>query len=267
MAQDEEKSIDSEGRQPVWEHLDELRTRLIKVVVAVMLTTALAYNYAEPMVRWLEAPLLRALPPDQAFLYFTGIADKFFAYLKVSMVAGIALASPYLLWQLWGFVAPALEQKEKKFVVPFVFFGTLSFGCGIAFGYYIVLPTGYDFLIHFGSPHEKPLITITEYFSLTLKLLLALGLVFEVPVVMGLLARFGVIRADTLRHVRKQAIVINAIVAAILTPTPDAFTMILVLVPLHLLFELGIVVVSWIEKTDERDDNDEAGGRRDPLPV
>ena len=252
MAENGSQSAPNE--QPVWEHLEELRTRLVRVTIALLITTIIAYQYAEKLVRWLEAPLLKALPPDQAFLYFTGIADKFFAYVKVSFVAGLAIASPYLLMQLWGFVAPALEQKERKLVVPFTVFGTLALVAGIAFGYFVVLPTGYHFLIHFGSPHEKPLITMSEYFSLTLKLLLALGLVFEVPVVMGLLARFGVIQADTLRRVRKQAIVVNAIVAAVLTPTPDAFTMMLVLVPLLLLYELGIAVVAWMEKAGRIDE-------------
>lgn len=244
--------------QPVWEHLDELRTRLVRVTVALSLTTLIAYQYSDKLVRWLEAPLLKALPADQAFLYFTGIADKFFAYMKISFVAGLALSSPYLLIELWGFVAPALERHEKKLVVPFTVFGTLAFVLGLAFGYYVVLPTGYDFLIHFGSAHEKPLITISEYFSLTLKLLLALGLVFEVPVIMGLLARFGVIQADMLRRVRRQAIVVNAILAAVLTPTPDAFTMLLVMGPLVLLYELGIAVVAWMEK---------AGRVHEPQPA
>ncbi len=254
----------NEDRQPVWEHLDELRSRLIRVTIAVILATLLTYQFSERLVRWLEAPLLKALPASQAFLYFTGVADKFFAYLKVSVIAGLVLVSPYLLFELWGFISPALHQSEKKFVVPFTLFGSVSFIIGIAFGYLVVLPTGYDFLVNYGSSQEKPLITIVEYFSLTLKLLLAMGLIFEVPVVMGLLARLGILKSGMLKQYRRQAIVINAVVAAVITPTPDAFTMILVLIPLLLLYELGVLAVSWIEKTPE---DNFTGGRREPEAV
>ncbi len=240
------------GRQPLWEHLDELRTRLIRVILASMVAGLVAYRYSDALVLWLEQPVLKSLPANQANLYFTGIADKFFAYVKISFIVGMCAVSPYLLWEIWGFISPALEKSERKFMLPFTVVGTLAFAIGLSFGYYVVLPTGYEFLVNFGSPVEKPLITIAEYFTLTLKLLLAMGLIFEVPVVMAILAKFGIIRAGILRKFRRHSIVANAIIAAVITPTPDAFTMLLVMIPLCLLYELGVIAVAWIEKSEDK---------------
>lgn len=237
---------------PLWEHLDELRTRMIRSLIAVTVATCGTYYFSEPIVAYLEQPLLRVLPADNRHLYFTGIADKFFVYLKVSVIAAVAVTSPYLLYQIWLFVAPALYRKERRFVVPFVFLGAVAFLVGLAFGFYVVLPTGYQFLVNFGSPTERPIITLTEYFSLTLKLLAVMGLVFEVPVIMVLLARFGIIEASMLARYRRHAIFANSIIAAIVTPTPDAFTMLLVMVPLCLLYEAGLIGVRFVERAGKR---------------
>lgn len=245
---DESQSIEG-TRMALWEHLDELRGGIIRVLLAVGLGLCLTYNYADRLMRFLEQPLLDVLPKGQAKLYFTGVADKFMVYLKVSILASVVITAPYLLYEIWRFIAPALYKKEKRFVAPFLICGTLAFFSGMAFSYLIVIPYGYKFLIEFGadSPTEQAIITLAEYFDLTIKMLLALGLVFELPVVMVLLGKIGIVRADFLKSYRRHAFLGISVGAAILTPSPDAFTLVLVMVPLYLLYEASIVGVRWVQ--------------------
>lgn len=238
------------GKMPLVDHLAELRKRLVYSLLTVGVLTAVTWNFNDVLVRFLEEPLLRALPKEAQKLYFTGIGDKFFVYLKVSLAVAFAAATPFLLYQLWRFVAPGLYADERRAVAPFVFLGSLAFYAGLAFAYYLVLPTGYKFLIQFGGD-EQAMITLTEYFGLTLKLLLVLGLVFEVPVLISILVRLGVIDGAQLRKFRKHAFLANALLAAMLTPTPDAATMLLVLAPLQLLYELALFGARWFEPKKE----------------
>lgn len=233
---------------PLTDHLGELRGILVKALICLLVTFSVAYYYSEVVVHFLTEPLLQILPSNEKFLYFTGIADKFIIYLKVSFMVAVVIALPYLLYLLWTFVSPGLYDKEKKLAAPFVFFATLSFLIGLAFAYYIVIPVGYKFLIQFGSPNEKPMITLTEYFSLTLKLLIGVGAIFEMPVVLMLLGAFGIVSDSFLRKFRKQAILVNCILAAVITPSPDAFSMLLVAIPLCVLYELSIWGVRWTAK-------------------
>jgi sec-independent protein translocase protein TatC len=240
-----------ESRMPLWEHLDDLRNCLIRSLLALFLGVCVTFNFSERIIHFLEAPLLRVLPVGNQKLYFTGITDKFMVYLKISIITAAALVSPFLLYQLWLFVSPALHKHEKRFFIPFAFFGSLSLVVGLCFAYYLVIPFGYKFLIEFGSPNDQAIITLTQYFDLTLKLMGAMGLIFELPVVMMLLARFGVVRAPTLRKFRRHAMLASAVLAAVITPTPDAFTMIIVMVPIFLLYEIGIMGVVWAQKKPE----------------
>lgn len=236
------------GRMPLVDHLSELRKRLVYALLAVIVTSAVAWNWNDVIVRFLELPLLDVLPKDARKLYFTGIGDKFFVYLKVSLCTGAAAATPFLLYQLWRFIAPGLYSDERRAVAPFVLLGSFAFYAGLAFAYYIVLPTGYAFLVNFGGD-EQAIITLTDYFALTLKLLIVLGLVFEVPVLILILVRLGILDAAILRKYRRHAFLLNSILAAVLTPTPDAATMLLVLLPLHLLYEMAVVGARWFEPT------------------
>jgi len=235
---------------PLWEHLDDLRQGLIRALAVVGVGFAVCYAYIDPIIVFLEQPLLDLLPEGNRHLYFTGLTDKFFVYLKVSFLASACIASPYLLFELWRFVSPALYKNERRFAGPFIFLGSISFFIGMAFAYYIVIPYGYKFLLEFGSPTDQAIITLTEYFSLTLKLMLAMGLIFEVPVVMVLLGKFGIVNADVLARNRHYAFFVSSIVAAIATPSPDAVTMLLVMVPLYLLYELGLIGVRWAQPRD-----------------
>lgn len=241
----EPSSVD-EHRMPLWEHLGELRSGIFRALVAIVLGCVVTYFYIEPIMAFLEKPLLDVLPSGQAKLYYTGLTDKFVVYLKVTVLASMLLTSPYLLYEVWRFVSPALYRNEKRFLAPFLTFGTVSFVVGLAFAYTIVIPYGYKFLIEFGSPTEQAIITLTEYFSLTLKLMTALGLVFELPVLLVLLGKFGIIDARFLETNRRYAFLISAVVAAVATPSPDAVTMLLVMFPLYGLYELGILGVRLV---------------------
>jgi len=234
------------SRMPLWEHLEELRLRLFYSVIGLAVGFCVTYAYSDWLILWLEKPLLNILPEGQKHLYFTGITDKFVVYLQVSLLAAVALMSPFLFYQLWRFVSPALRDSERRFVFPFVIFASFSFLSGLAFAYYIVVPYGYEFLLHFGGAQDQALITLTEYFSLTLKLLLAIGVIFEVPVVLVLLGKVGIVNDEFLRQNRRYAVVASAVVAAIATPSPDAFTMLIVMAPLYLLYEISIVGVKWV---------------------
>jgi sec-independent protein translocase protein TatC len=163
-------------------------------------------------------------------------------------LASLMLTSPFLLYQIWTFVSPALYRQERRFALPFVILGTFSFVAGLAFSYYVVIPYGYKFLIEFGGDTDEAIITLTEYFGMTLKLMLALGLVFELPVLLMLLGKFGIISAQFLNHYRRHAVFLIFVVSAIATPSPDAFTMLIVAVPLWLLYELSVVGVWWVSR-------------------
>lgn len=235
-------------RKPLWEHLDEMRNALIRVFLVLGVGTCVTYNYAEKILFWVEKPLLDALPLENRKLYFTGITDKFFVYLKASIYAAVLIAIPYLLWEIWRFVSPGLYSKEKKMILPFIFLGTFFFVLGAAFGYTVVIPYGYQFLINFGSSLEVPMISLADYFTITLQLILMMGVVFELPVALMILAKAGVIPKGFLSKFRGQAYVILAVVAAVVTPTPDAFTMLLVMIPFFALYEVSILLVKWVAR-------------------
>ena len=242
------KSVENEsGEQtmPLWQHLDELRNVLIKSLVAVLFGFAVTYYFNSQIIQFLEVPILSVLPQGEKHLYFTGITDKFMVYLKVSFYSSVILISPFVLRQVWSFVAPALKDEERKFALPFLVGGSIAFFVGVLFAYYCVIPAGYRFLLQFGGETEKPLINISEYFSLTLQLLLGMGLLFELPVVAVILAKLGVIQLQGLIKYRPQAYLGLAVLAAVITPTPDAFTLMLVLIPLILLYELSLQLIRW----------------------
>jgi len=229
-----------EKKLPLTAHLQELRKRLILSFIAVGGGFALCYTFAEKIFDILAAPLLEMMPQGGS-LIFTSVAEAFFTYMKVAFVAGLILASPFVLYQIWAFVAPGLYRHEKKYVVPFVLAGSFFFALGIFFGYYVALPIGFKFLLGFATDFIKPLPSMKEYLSFSIKFLLAFGLVFEFPVVLVLLARIGVVDARTLARQRKYAILLIFVFAAILTP-PDIVSQVIVALPMIGLYELSILL-------------------------
>lgn len=230
----------SDEKQPFMSHLEELRTRLVWCAVAVGVGFVIAYIFSERLFEVLIAPLKDAMKEGDK-LVFTSLPEMFFAYLKIAFIAGLLAAAPVIFYQLWLFVAPGLYQKEKKLVIPFVLCSTVLFVGGALFGYLVVFPFGFRFFLGLATDSVNALPSVREYIGFSLKLLLAFGIVFELPVVMFFLARMGLVTPKALRKQRKYAILGAFIVGAVLTP-PDVISQCMMSVPLIALYEVGILV-------------------------
>jgi sec-independent protein translocase protein TatC len=236
----------ADDKLPFTSHLEELRSRLIICTVAVVLGFVISYFFSEQLFHILVKPLQKELPPD-SLLIFTGLPEAFFVYLKLSFFAGIFLSAPVLLWEIWGFVAPGLYDHEKKYIFPFVIFSTLLFFIGVLFCYFVVFPFAFKFFMGYSSDIIKPLPSVKEYLSFSCKLLLAFGIIFELPIFILFLAKLGIVNEKMLRTQRKFAILGIFIVSAILTP-PDVVSQILMAIPLMALYEISIYVAKLFGK-------------------
>jgi sec-independent protein translocase protein TatC len=224
---------------PFTAHLEELRHRLIRCFVAVTAGFIVSYLFKERLFAILTRPLIHVLGQGET-LIFTGIPEAFFTYLKVSFLSGVILAVPVIMYQFWMFVAPGLYRNEKKLLFPIVIISSFFFVGGALFGYFIVFPFGFKFLLGFATETLRPLPAMKEYLSFAAKLLFAFGLVFELPIVITFLARLGLVTAGFLKKNRKYALVLFFAGAAIITP-PDVVTQVLMAIPLMLLYEISIL--------------------------
>jgi sec-independent protein translocase protein TatC len=238
----------SDKQLPFTSHLEELRGRLIKSAAAWLIGFLGCYSYAERLFQLISEPVRAALPAGSS-LVFINATEPFFTYLKIGAIAGLLLVLPVILWQLWAFVAPGLYRHEKKFAIPFVLASCLCFGAGTWFGFIYVFPTIFTFLIKFGTGTGEiaAMLSMGAYLSLSSKLLLAFGLVFELPIIIFFLARMGVVDHLWLRRNRKYALVTAFIVGAILTP-PDVFSQTALAIPFILLYEVGIWLAFFFGK-------------------
>ncbi len=231
------------SRMTILEHLEELRKRIMWSIVAVIVGFLVCWYWAQPLFAWMALPITQFLPAGEK-LAFTGLVDPFMLYMKVALLAGVFVASPVILWQFWLFVSPALYRHERSIVVPFVVLTTVFFLSGGYFGYKIAFPMVVKFLLSVGQDFRQ-VITINEYFSMASKVILGLGLVFELPVLIMVLARFGIVTAKFLLKYFRFAVLIIFIIAAIITPTPDIPTQCVFALPMIGLYLLG-VLVAWI---------------------
>ena len=229
-----------EKKQPLTSHLQELRKRLVLSFIAVAAGFVLCYAFSQDLFDILCKPLLKVMPSGGS-LIFTSVAEAFFTYMKVAFIAGFILTSPFVLFQVWAFVAPGLYRNEKRYVIPFVAAGSFFFALGILFAYFVAIPVGFKFLLGYATDFIKPMQSMKEYLSFSIKFLLAFGLVFEFPVVLVLLARIGVVDAKTMARHRKYAILLIFIFAAVMTP-PDFISQLLMAIPLMGLYELSIIL-------------------------
>ena len=250
-----ETSKRNEKEMPFLEHLEELRSRLIKALVAVAFFTLLGWFFIDHIFTFLVAPYKQAIAlanekindPAQVQalrLIYLNPTGGFMIFLKLAITVGILASIPVIVYQLWQFVAPGLLAKEKHVVPWIVFFTTLCFLAGAAFCYFVVLKYGLGFLLTFQSETLAPMISIDEYFGFVTILLVVFGLVFEMPVIAYFLTRIGLLTPEFLRQKRRYGIVTMVVAAAVLTPSTDAFTMMLLAVPLLMLYEVSI----WVSK-------------------
>ncbi len=234
------------GKQPILGHLRELRSRLIKCVIAVILTTSISFIFAKQLFHIL------ILPAGEINLIYIEMTEMIGTYMLVCLASGIILAMPYIVLQFLMFVSPALTRKEKKYVYLILPWVGMMFIAGVVFGYFVLVPPGMRFLTTFGSDIATPQIKIGNYISVVTRLLLAIGLVFEIPVVSTFLARLGVITPKWLADKRKPAIILALILAAIITPTFDPVNQMLVAVPLMVLYEMSIWLAKLVQRKTEQ---------------
>lgn len=232
----------SQEKMPFSSHLQELRKRLIVCFIAVGIGFVISYFFSKEIFELLSKPLLKVMPEGQKMV-FIALPEAFLTYLKIALVSGIILASPMLFYQIWMFITPGLHQTEQRYVLPFVVFSTLFFVGGTLFGYLVVFPLGFKFFMGFTSDYIRPLPSIREYLSFSLKLLIAFGVVFQLPLFSFFLSRLGIVDAKMLRSKQKYAILLIFVVAAVFTP-PDVATQLMMAGPLIVLYEIGI----WVAK-------------------
>ena len=195
----------TDEKQPFFSHLKELRDRLVVCIIAVAIAFILTYYFKERLFYFLMQPFVRVMPAQSSFI-FTGITEAFITYFKISIVAALFVAAPVILYEFWMFVAPGLYENEKKYVYPFIFSGSLCFILGALFCYFIVMPNIYHFFVSYAQDFVIPMPDLKSYMSLTLKLLIIFGLIFELPLVAFYLSRAGIINARMLAKKRRYAI-------------------------------------------------------------
>lgn len=235
------------AEMPFLEHLEELRVRLIRVLLALVLGFLVGYWAVQHFqaVNLLKEPIAPFLKVTGGKLVVTSPTEAVMITLKLSLVVGLVLVSPFLIYQLWGFLSPALYAREKRLVVPALLAGTLMFVAGAAFGFLVLLPQSLPILFSFQNEGLENLITFSEYFSFVVQLMLAMGLAFEIPLVIMLLTALGVVAPASLNRFRRLAIVFAAIAGAVLSPGTDILSMIMMTVPILLLYEIGFAG-SWL---------------------
>jgi len=236
-----------EQKLTLFSHFQELRKRIIRIVIAVAVATAVSFIFYE----WIFHILI--LPAEGIELIFIEMTEMIGTIMKVCLASGLVLAMPYLTFQAIMFISPALTRKEKRYVYIILPWITIMFLTGVLFSYFILIPPAINFLITFGSDIALPQIKIGNYISIVTRLMLAIGLVFEMPVVTTFLARIGIVKAKWLADKRRTAIIVAFILAAVITPTFDPINQCLVAIPLIILYELSI----WLAKLVQRKKDEE----------
>jgi len=223
---------------PLMGHLGELRRRFTFIAIAAVICIIAAFIEKEYIFRILMRPLRMAGFTENLAVF--GVTEGFMQILKVSIYAGLLIALPFILYQFWAFIMPALYENEKRSTIPYVAFTTALFLGGVAFGYFVVLPVGLRFMVGYGGEFFNQLFQAERYFSFVSMFLLAFGVVFELPLIMMLLAWAGLVDHVKMRKVRKYAILAEAAIAMVFTPSQDPLSMALMLIPLMVLYEFGI---------------------------
>jgi sec-independent protein translocase protein TatC len=252
---------DSEDKKmPLTDHLEELRKRLIRILIVIGLGFGVCYAFKETLFAVLTKPVADVLPKG-SYMIYTNMTEAFFIYMEIAFFASVVLTAPFTLYQVWKFLSPGLFPRERRYVLPFMITSTVLFSGGVLFGYFVVLPPAFSFFVTFTSDFLKPMLSLKEYLSLSLKFLLAFGLSFELPVFIFFLTKIGLVNAAMLSKQRRYAILVIFIAAAVLTPSPDALSQVLMAIPLMILYELSIYVAKFAQK--KRPVEREGVGRED----
>jgi len=258
--------MSNETKITVFEHLDELRKRLIYSAITLMVGFAVCFTYSEQLLALLRLPLdhqirLSFTTPIFEFiksatpvtLIFISPAEAFWAHLKIAIVAAIIFSCPVIITEVWLFIKPALYKDERRTVAPFIIFSILLFIVGLAFCTLIVLPFALDFLLNYKTAGITAMLTLERYIDFMLKFILAFGAIFQTPIIILVLIKLNIITTETLKKNRKYAVLVAFIVAAVLTPTPDIFNQCLMALPLMLLYEISIIFANIFYREKEHE--------------
>jgi sec-independent protein translocase protein TatC len=251
-ANDKDKDTEQMPTMGFLDHLEELRKRLVYSIIAIAVGFFACWGYAENIYSVMQRPIMEALARNglTAKLVYVNPTEPFNLYLKVGMMAGLFVASPFVLYQIWCFISPGLYRNEKRYVFPFMFSTIALFLAGGYFGYKVVLPQALVFLIGYGKDFQ-PMITLSEYSSLFLTIIVGLGAIFEMPILIFFLALMGIVSARWMWHNIRYAILAIFVVAAIITPTPDILNMCIFAAPMVALYVLSIAI-AWMVHPDHR---------------
>ena len=231
------------SRMSLWEHLEELRRRLIFCIITLLLGFVVCWYFRESIFSIVQAPFVKYVEKGDR-LSFISLTEPFLVYMKLSALASLIFTSPIIITQLWLFISPGLYKRERMYALPFIFFSTAFFLCGCLFCYYLVFPFACRYFLEVGSQFKQE-VRVNDYFSLFSQLTLAIGLIFETPILAFFLARFGIINHHFLLSKLKYAILISFVISAIVTPTPDMVTQTILAVPMIGLYIISILI-AWI---------------------
>ncbi len=242
-----DEPVEELTRMTLLGHLEELRSRIIRCLIAAIIAFVACFAFVKDIYRFLERPILNVLPEGEK-LVFLKITDPLFLYVKVSALVGLFLISPYLLFQVWRFVAPGLYKNERRYSIPFVFFGSTFFLAGGTFAYLVAFPFAVEFLIKVGEDNFKAAVTGHSYFSFLMTVILGMGLMFELPIFILVLSQIGLVTPRFLLRNFRWAVLIIFVVSAIITPTGDPINLLIFAVPTIVLYLLGIAVAAVFTK-------------------
>jgi sec-independent protein translocase protein TatC len=241
----------TEEKKPFVSHLKELRDRLLVCILGVGVAFVVTYIFKERIFAFLMRPFIEVMPPQSSFI-FTSVTEAFMTYFKIAGVAALFLGAPIILYEVWMFVSPGLYEKEKRYVFPFIAFGSLFFIAGGLFCYFVVMPFSYHFFVSYAGPSIIPMPSLKEYMNLTLKLLVIFGFIFQMPLVAYYLSKAGIIKYRTLAKKRRYAILAIVILSAIISP-PEVTSQLLMTVPMYGLFEVSLLIARIFGKKEKAD--------------
>lgn len=251
MSDNNQNSPEEEASMSLYDHLDELRVRVVKSILAIFIFFAVAFYFVNDILDFLKMPVLEYLPEGKN-LGFKDIVEPFMVSLKVALLAAIIASCPVWFYQFWKFIEPALYPKERKYIVPFSLASMILFLIGTSFCFYVIMPMALEFLINWGKEFAEPDITVHGYISFLTLMIIGFGLVFEAPLVLVTLSLFGIIDSKMLSEARRYVVVGCFVVSALLTP-PDWVSQIGMAVPLFLMFEASIIIIKLLEKKEAKE--------------